>query len=294
LPTPPANNPYYPYVPNNPNNPYYPDGYGGGGGYSIADSPKASATAAPTTVPEKIASDKIASDKNKQPNAPQAQQQAAKPLERPSKVVSYITGVELNTLPTIRYIYGFEDSTVRAWAGITRAQFAQVIFNLALDAAKENADPTTITATDVNKSAWYAKAIAYALAKGVFKGYPDGTFRPEQVITRAELCAILYTYFDFSSLDLSAVQFTDIGGHWAEGYIKIVAAYSVVSGYPDGGFKPDQMVTRAEFVSMMNRLLMRLSEFKFSLEANEYVDLDDSHWAYDDIMNASGKTSSGE
>jgi hypothetical protein len=132
------------------------------------------------------------------------------------------------------------------------------------------------------------------LAKGIFKGYPDGTFRPEHVITRAELCAILYTYFDFSSLDLSAVYFSDIGGHWAEGYIKIVAAYSVVSGYTDNTFKPDQMVTRAEFVSIMNRLLLRTTNYRFSIELNEYVDLDPSHWAYDDIMNASGKISTNE
>jgi hypothetical protein len=266
----------------------YSGGSGSSGGeplYITAESPQAVQNEKP---PEKGTSENNRSAQNIQ--SPQNPQPAYEPPPRPAKVVSLLTGVELNTANTVRYIYGFDDSTVRPNEGITRAQFAQVIFNLALDGNKENADPETITASDVNRDMWYSKAIAYSLGKKIFNGYPDGTFKPERVITRAELCAILYTYFDLSSLDISYVKLTDISGHWAERSIKIVAAYNVVSGYPDSTFKPDQAVTRAEFVSLMNRLLMRISIVGYySPGANEYIDIDETNWAYEDIMNASGK-----
>jgi hypothetical protein len=193
-------------------------------------------------------------------------------------------------LRTFRYIYGYEDGTVRPDASITRAEIAQVFYNLALNSDKGNANPDNLQFSDVNKQKWYAKAVAFVIEKGLFSGYPDGTFKPDQPITRAELTAVLYTFLDAGILGEQGQVFTEIGGHWAEKYIKILAGYGIVSGYPDGTFMPDAIIKRGEFVSMMNRLLMRFNHgFGYLPELNEYNDIDDTSWTYDDIMNASGK-----
>jgi hypothetical protein len=222
-------------------------------------------------------------------NNTQNSQSVSVPSETPPQIISSKTEVQLNADPTYKYIYGFDDGAFHPDEGLTRAQFAQIVFNLALDADKENVDPATITAPDVNRDMWYAKAVAYALTKEILSGYPDETFRPDQPMTRAELCAVLYSYFNLSALDFSVDPFTDISEHWAETYIKIVAAYSVITGYPDGAFRPDQAITRAEFVSIMNRLLMRISANSEPLSASAFPDIDKTFWAYNDIVNASAK-----
>jgi hypothetical protein len=205
-------------------------------------------------------------------------------------VISYEKAVELTTSHTFRYIYGYENGSVRPEASITRAEIAQVFYNLAINANKESCDPNSLKFSDVDKQKWYSKAIAFVIENTLFSGYPDGTFKPERPITRAELAASLYTFLDAGPLGEQDSMFSDIGGHWAETYIKILAGYDVVSGYPDGTFKPDANISRGELVSIMNRILTRLNYGTSYLpEQNEYNDIDETSWAYNDIMNASGK-----
>ena len=86
-------------------------------------------------------------------------------------------------------------------------------------------------------------------------GYPDGTFRPNAPITRAEMSKIIAL---FAKLDKTTDRFSDIAGHWAEAYIKLAAGNGWIEGYPDGSFRPNQSITRAETVTMINRVLERV------------------------------------
>ena len=90
---------------------------------------------------------------------------------------------------------------------------------------------------------------------GIVNGYPDGTFRPNAPITRAEMAKIIAL---FAKLDKTADRFPDTAGHWAEAYIRLAAGNGWIEGYPDGSFRPDRSITRAETVTMIDRVLERV------------------------------------
>jgi hypothetical protein len=132
---------------------------------------------------------------------------------------------------------------------------------------------------------WYTQAVAYLTDTGIIVGYKDGSFRPDDYITRAEYVAMI-SRFD-NKMGPYPVDFNDISGHWAERYIKIGASNGWISGYEDGSFKPDDNITRAEVVSLINRLLYRGVEIEDVPDwAPSFTDLKTTHWAYADIMEA--------
>jgi len=135
---------------------------------------------------------------------------------------------------------------------------------------------------------WYAQPVAYLASNGILKGYLDGTFRPDANITRAELATMLSRFENLR--ETSASAFPDVVGHWAEKSVNSAAAKGWVSGYPDGTFKPENNITRAETVAVVNRMLER-TVLKEDLPgwAPRYADLLDSHWAYADIIEASAE-----
>lgn len=105
----------------------------------------------------------------------------------------------------------------------------------------------------MDADAWYAPYVAFARAWGVAGGYPDGTFRPESPVSRAELVKLLCAYFDRPGA-AGETSFPDVpAGHWAADAIAYAAAQGWISGYPDGSFQPEQTVTRAETVKILNR-----------------------------------------
>jgi hypothetical protein len=184
----------------------------------------------------------------------------------------------------IQYIFGYPDGSVRPDSTITRAEMAAMIFRLLADDAK-NAN-YQIPFSDVEQGKWYSQAIAYLASQGIVAGYPDGTFRPDQPITRAEFAKMVA---GFDELDeTSRNSFSDTEGHWAAGFISSAAAKGWVSGYPDGTFQPEGGTTRAEAVTVINRMLNRQVALGDIPDwAPIYTDLTEAHWAYTAIIEAS-------
>jgi hypothetical protein len=117
------------------------------------------------------------------------------------------------------------------------------------------------------------------------RGYEDGTFRPEGSITRAEFATLLVR---LKGCDLpEASRFSDCAGHWASAYIGAADVNGLMSGYPDGSFKPDSFITRAEVMTAVNRMLGRVPDAAALAQIqNPYVDLSPEHWAYAQILEA--------
>ena len=162
---------------------------------------------------------------------------------------------KLNTDDHFAYIIGYPDGTVQPNGQITRAEATTIFFRLLTDESREANLTKTNRYTDVAAGAWYNTAISTMTRAGIVDGYPDGTFRPDAPITRAEMSKIISL---FAELDKKTDRFSDIAGHWAEKYIKLAAGNGWIEGYPDGTFLPQRNITRAETATMINRVLERV------------------------------------
>ena len=163
--------------------------------------------------------------------------------------------IKLNTDDHFAYIVGYPDGTVQPSGQITRAEATTIFFRLLTDESREANLTKTNRYTDVAAGAWYNTAISTMTRAGIVDGYPDGTFRPDAPITRAEMSKIISL---FAELDKKTDRFSDIAGHWAEKYIKLAAGNGWIEGYPDGTFLPQRNITRAETATMINRVLERV------------------------------------
>jgi len=209
----------------------------------------------------------------------------------PAKLLPrFLQGIECGFIPLaaftpdhIAYLYGYEEGDVKPDENIPRSQAAALIYRLlsALDKNEPIDNPFEFADYE-----WYSQAVAYLADTGIILGYDDGTFRPDALITRAEYVTMICR-FDDSMGPLDA-GFSDITGHWAEKYIKIGASNGWISGYTNGTFRPDNYITRGEVVSLINRLLYRGIELEdIPSWVPKYTDINSSHWAYPDIMEAS-------
>ena len=156
------------------------------------------------------------------------------------------------------YIIGFVDGTVKPLANITRSEVAAIFYRLLSDEEREKHKTTTNNFADVDQSAWYNTPASTMAAMGIIGGYPDGLFHGTDNITRAEFAAIC-ARFDKNTENTKA-DFSDISGHWAELDIAIAANNGWIMGYPDGTFRPNQTITRAEAMALINRVLARIPE----------------------------------
>ncbi len=179
------------------------------------------------------------------------------------------------------YIQGYPTGLVQPSSNITRAEVMQVIYNLYGRGTEPNLAVLN-KFSDVGNSEWYSKAIAFAIEQNVVTGYKDGTFMPDKDITRAELAVIIAKLETNSTTPIKST-FNDIDSHWAKESIEKLYQNGIVSGYPDGTFKPNQSTIRSEFVKMVNNLINRPLTY---YENVTFPDLPKSHWAYDDMMNA--------
>ncbi|MCL2046386.1 MAG: isopeptide-forming domain-containing fimbrial protein [Oscillospiraceae bacterium] len=193
----------------------------------------------------------------------------------------------------VAYMIGYPDDTVRPDRNITRAEVATVFFRL-LDQPTRTRNWTQINYfTDVRSDVWYNNAVSTMSAMRIVNGYPDGTFRPDGSITRGELAAIAARFArqQFRDPIAEGVEFTDITGHWAENDIRYAAALGWVNGYPDGSFRPNQPITRAEYATLVNRMLERVPETIDDLlpdEMKNWVDnANKTAWYYIAIQEAS-------
>ncbi|MDR1135596.1 MAG: S-layer homology domain-containing protein, partial [Clostridiales Family XIII bacterium] len=184
----------------------------------------------------------------------------------------------------IKYLNGYPDGTIKPDTAITRAEAATILFRLLADPAKEV--PTASAFGDVSDSSWYAQSVSYMASRQFVTGYEDSTFRPDARITRAEFITIL-TRLDNTPVSVGAIALSDIAGHWAENSIRIAAAKGWIHGYEDGTFKPQNEITRAEVVTIINNMLNRGIDLEdIPADAPSFTDLTTSHWAYTDIIEA--------
>jgi len=235
------------------------------------------------------------------------------------------------TLTHIRYISGYPDGGVKPDSAITRAEASimlyRVLSDMGIDADAGGDREPAYAFPDAEGDAWYVAAVSYIAGKGYVLGYPDGAFKPESSITRAEFAAILARIASegnsspdepgenyspdepgggFGSYpnigpdsgpesspsiavyNGSAGRFGDItDGHWAGGYISVCSAKGWMTGYPDGTFKPDNYITRAEAITTVNRAFDRKADLiGIPGAAPSFHDLPISHWAYADVTEA--------
>ena len=178
------------------------------------------------------------------------------------------------------YVIGYEDGTVRPQNDISRAEVATIFFRLLKDDVRAQYLAESNGFTDVAAGTWYNTAISTMAKMGVLDGYPDGSFRPDASITRAEF-AVICARFDDSARE-SDSSFTDISGHWAEAEIERAATLGWINGYEDGTFRPDAEITRAEAMTLINRVLQRLPETADDLLDNmtTWSDVQPNAWYY--------------
>ena len=172
----------------------------------------------------------------------------------------------LNTADHYAYIMGYPDGTVQPGGYITRAEASTIFFRLLTDKTREQYWATTNAYSDIKSGDWYNNAISTLSNAGIVSGYPDGTFRPNAAITRAEFAAIA-ARFDNDG-DKTAAKFSDIATHWAKDEISIAYNNGWITGYPDGTFGPQRDITRAETMTLVNRVLNRQPETEDDLLPN--------------------------
>ena len=184
------------------------------------------------------------------------------------------------------YLLGYEDGTVRPNGSISRAEVATVLFRLLKDDVRTQNLTKDNAYSDVSDTAWYAAAVSTLSKMGVISGYPDGMFRPNVPITRAEFAAMI-ARFDETAKSADT-PFTDISGHWAENAIGKAYGNGWVEGSSKTVFCPESNLTRAETATLLNRVLHRLPEKESDLLANQiaWPDNPETFWGYLAIQEA--------
>lgn len=178
------------------------------------------------------------------------------------------------------YVVGYSDGTVRPNANISRAEVATIFFRLLKEEVRDGNLTAENTFADVTDGQWHNKAISTMAKLGVVKGRNAEAFDPDAPITRAEFATIC-ARFDKTQISTSS-NFTDISGHWAEKYIERAATLGWIAGYSDGTFRPGNYITRAEAMTMINRVLCRMPQSADDL-LNDMTVWPDNHptdWYY--------------
>ena len=184
------------------------------------------------------------------------------------------------------YLTGYPDGSIRPNGFVTRAESAKIIASLKGMDLSAGGQPAFKDLT----SSWYTPYINAVVKQGLMRGYMDGTFKPNAPITRAEFAQMI---MPLDKVNSAAAPFADVKGHWAEKAINQAYGNGRIKGYPDGTFRPDGQITRAEAVTICNNFFNRKAD-KAGLEASlknpgkikTFTDLDKSHWAYYEILEA--------
>lgn len=193
----------------------------------------------------------------------------------------------LNINDHYQYMVGYKDATFRPNNNMTREEVA-VMFSRLMVRRPIKGHIYNHNFKDLSNTRWSATAISYMNELGLIKGYPDGTFKPEKSITRAEFAAMATRFANLFGGGLQG--FVDVPyTHWANDVIAKAASAGWVSGYPDGTFKPENKITRAEVVSITNRMLTRRADKDFITKHRSailwFTDTP-THWAFYDIVEA--------
>lgn len=198
---------------------------------------------------------------------------------------------KLNTADHFAYVQGYPDGTVKPAGNITRAETAAILFRLMDDASRKTYYSTKSGFRDVASGSWYNTYVATLSNAGVITDSSNGYFRPNEAITRAELAAMLAK---FSETTGAANYFNDVSAkYWAANAIAICAKLGWITGYPDGTFRPDKNVTRAELMAMINRATGRApkSADAFLPGMKTWIDNTSDKWYYLDVQEATNSHS---
>lgn len=192
----------------------------------------------------------------------------------------------LNKEDHIAYINGRTETLAAPTANITRGEVAAMIYRLLTNEAKAQYETSYNSFADVSRTDWYNTAISTLANIGIVTGYGNSCFGPDDNITRAELATILVRFCETTGSVLTD-QFTDISGHWARAYINQAAKAGFVTGYTDQTFRPDQNITRAETVVMLNRILERSASAETVIPGYKvFDDISLNDWFYWDVIEA--------
>ena len=212
------------------------------------------------------------------------------PITLPGTTVKK-TAPKLNTSDHFAYVQGYPNGTVKPAGNITRAETAAILFRLMDDASRKTYYSTKSGFRDVASGSWYNTYVATLNNAGVITDSSNGYFRPNEAITRAELAAMLAK---FSETTGAANYFNDVSAkYWAANAIAICAKLGWITGYPDGTFRPDKNVTRAELMAMINRATGRApkSADAFLPGMKTWIDNTSDKWYYLDVQEATNSHS---
>ena len=195
---------------------------------------------------------------------------------------------QLNKADHYAYIVGYPDGLVHPEKNITRAEVATIFFRMLLDESREDFWAQENWFFDVMPTDWFNNAVSTLANANLINGYPDGNYRPNANITRAEFATIAIRFFLEEDVEITENNLSDVKGHWAEANIDLAYALNLINGYPDGTFRPDQQITRAEAMTIVNRVLERAPHKDHLLDDMiEWPDnMDEDIWYYADVQEA--------
>lgn len=253
-------------------------------------------TNTPLVEGDKIVSVKITGEQNGPGNCPNVASDAVIKNAAGADVtadysIKYVDGL-LEGIPYLvkdvhfNYIMGYKDGNIRPNNNISRAEVATIFFRLLTDESRSYFWKETNNFSDVADDYWACPAISTLTNAGILKGFNDGSFRPQDPITRAQMATIIAR---FAKLTEGTKTFNDIDGHWAQDAIELAAGNGWINGYEDGSFRPDNKITRAATIAMINRVLERHVESVDDLlpDMNVWKDnMDPSYTFYFEIQEA--------
>lgn len=182
-----------------------------------------------------------------------------------------------------RYLTGYPDGSIRPDGPLTRAEYASMLYRLSHEPGYSSAIPWDA------RGHWAQNAIGWACERGYMRGFPDGSFKPDLALTRAEMAAIAVRYADYKYYGEQRALY-DMTGHWAEKDMKIALSKGIVFGYPDGAFYPNRNATRAETAFALSQIFERPVGVGQTVGTAPSVpvpyDLPRNHWAYYVILDA--------
>lgn len=205
-------------------------------------------------------------------------------VDEPEGLIGYLPD-GLNHTDHIAYVHGYEDGTVRPESPITRAETAMMLYQLLTEERLAEIQTTEHSFSDMDADDWYCEAVATMANGDYIMGYEDGTFGGNRPITRAEFVAILVRFIGAEDVVCNFVDVPD--NHWAYRYIATATEAGWIAGFEDGTFRPDQSITRAEVMAIINRALNRgVNAESELLNFKSWPDNFANRWYYYDVIEA--------
>lgn len=204
------------------------------------------------------------------------------------KLILYpVLNIGLNYTDHFAYMVGYPNGTFKPDGNITRAEVATIIYRLMTPETRAKFSSADCMFSDVQAGMWFNESVCTLANAGIISGYPDGTFKPNANVTRAEFSAMIARMFSVSYVGND--MFEDINGHWAESYINILAKLGILKG-DNGNADPNANLTRAQAAAMCNRLVGRNSTNSSMNSCEDTIttwpDVTNAAWYYADVLEA--------